>query len=65
MAENASLFLAYSQLKNAIRWANAQPSSQELALPQVAMAGSGAGAITSFLLYALTSYVLVVPNMAL
>src|ERR1700691_3805052 len=51
MAENASLFLSYSQLQNAIRWTNSLPMSQELSLAQLALAGSGAGAITSFLLY--------------
>jgi len=50
MAENASLFLSYSQLQNAIRWTNSLPMSQELSLAQLALAGSGAGAITSFLL---------------
>ncbi|KAH7910140.1 mitochondrial carrier [Hygrophoropsis aurantiaca] len=50
MAENASLFLSYSELQNVIRWVYAQPLSQDLSLPQLALAGAGAGAITSFLL---------------
>jgi mitochondrial ornithine carrier protein len=50
MAENATLFLAYTELKNAIRWTNGQPLSSDLSLPQLALAGSGAGATTSFLL---------------
>ena len=51
MAENATIFLSYTQLQNAIRWTTAQPLSQELSLPQLALAGAGAGAITSFILY--------------
>ena len=51
MAENASLFLSYSELQNVIRWTNAQPLSVPLSIPQLALAGAGAGAITSFLLY--------------
>jgi len=50
MAENASLFLSYSELQNFIRWATAQPLSQHLSISQLALAGAGAGAITSFLL---------------
>ncbi|KAF9220753.1 mitochondrial carrier [Gyrodon lividus] len=50
MVENATLFLSYSQLQNTIRWINAQPSSQDPTLPQLALAGAGAGAITSFAL---------------
>ncbi|KAH7924691.1 mitochondrial carrier [Leucogyrophana mollusca] len=50
MVENASLFLSYSELQNIIRWVNAQPLSQDLSLPQLALAGAGAGTVTSFLL---------------
>lgn len=50
MLENASLFMSYSELQNMIRWINSQPSSHDLSLPQLALAGAGAGAITSFLL---------------
>jgi len=50
MAENASLFLAYGELQNAVRWVNGVPISRELSLPQLAIAAGGAGAITSFLL---------------
>ncbi|KIJ63770.1 hypothetical protein HYDPIDRAFT_155268 [Hydnomerulius pinastri MD-312] len=50
MVENATLFVSYTQLQNAIRWANGQPHTQDPTLPQLALAGGGAGAITSFLL---------------
>ncbi|KAG1841774.1 mitochondrial carrier [Suillus subluteus] len=50
MLENASLFMSYSELQNVIRWINSQPLSHELSLPQLALAGAGAGIITSFLL---------------
>ncbi|KAF9240468.1 mitochondrial carrier [Melanogaster broomeanus] len=50
MAENAFLFLSYSQLQDGIRWINEQPLSQELTVSQLALAGAGAGAITSFVL---------------
>jgi ornithine carrier protein len=50
MVENATLFLSYTQLQNAIRWMNARPPSQDPTLPELALAGAGAGAITSFLL---------------
>lgn len=50
MLENASLFMSYSELQNVIRRVNSQPLSHDLSLPQLALAGAGAGAITSFLL---------------
>ncbi|KAG1726387.1 mitochondrial carrier [Suillus lakei] len=50
MLENASLFMSYSELQNVIRRINSQPLSHDLSLPQLALAGAGAGAITSFLL---------------
>lgn len=50
MLENASLFLSYSELQDVIRRINSQPLSHDLSLPQLALAGAGAGAITSFLL---------------
>lgn len=50
MAENASLFLAYNELQNAIRWALAKPLHEEFSLGQLAVAAAGAGAITSFFL---------------
>jgi ornithine carrier protein len=50
MVENASLFLSYSEIQNLIRFVNSQPLSQPLSIPQLALAGGGAGAITSFLL---------------
>ncbi|KAF8137083.1 mitochondrial carrier [Boletus edulis] len=50
MVENASLFVSYSQLQHVIRWITGDLSSQELTLPQLAMAGAGAGAVTSFVL---------------
>lgn len=50
MLENASLFMSYSELQNVIRRVNSQSLSHDLSLPQLALAGAGAGAITSFLL---------------
>ncbi|KAG1818388.1 mitochondrial carrier [Suillus variegatus] len=50
MLENASLFLSYSELQDVIRRINSQSLSHDLSLPQLALAGAGAGAITSFLL---------------
>ncbi|KAH9924364.1 mitochondrial carrier [Amylocystis lapponica] len=50
MAENASLFWTYTELQNAIRWATAPPASQDLSLRQLALAGAGAGSVTSFVL---------------
>ena len=52
MAENASLFWTYTELQRAIRRATAHPSYEELSLGQLALAGAGAGSITSFVLYA-------------
>ena len=51
MVENASLFVSYSQLQHAMRWATDHPPSQDLTISQLALAGAGAGAITSFVLY--------------
>ncbi|EIW77176.1 mitochondrial carrier [Coniophora puteana RWD-64-598 SS2] len=50
MAENASLFLVYSELQNLIRWVTARPMSQDPTLAQLSLAGAGAGAFTSFVL---------------
>ncbi|TFY68866.1 hypothetical protein EVJ58_g760 [Rhodofomes roseus] len=50
MAENASLFWTYTELQNAIRWYERQPTTHLLSLGQLALAGSGAGCITSFVL---------------
>ncbi|KIK91292.1 hypothetical protein PAXRUDRAFT_830968 [Paxillus rubicundulus Ve08.2h10] len=50
MVENATLFLSYTQLQNAIRWINARPPSEDPTLPKLALASAGAGAITSFVL---------------
>ncbi|EKM56531.1 uncharacterized protein PHACADRAFT_253716 [Phanerochaete carnosa HHB-10118-sp] len=50
MAENASLFLAYNELQNAIRWSSEKPLHQDLSLGELALAAAGAGAITSFFL---------------
>ncbi|KAI0342298.1 mitochondrial carrier [Trametopsis cervina] len=50
MAENASLFLSYNELQNALRWYNGQSLAQELSLGQLAIAAAGAGSITSFFL---------------
>ena len=51
MAENASLFWAYTEIQNAIKWANGMPRTSQLSLGQLALAGGGAGAVTSFVLY--------------
>lgn len=50
MAENASMFWSYSELQNTIRWYEKQPATYQLSLGQLAMAGAGAGCITSFVL---------------
>lgn len=50
MAENASLFLSYNELQNAMRWYSGKSIAQELSLGQLAVAAAGAGAITSFFL---------------
>ncbi|KAI8986761.1 mitochondrial carrier [Trametes punicea] len=50
MAENASLFWSYTEIQNAIRWWNGLPLTQPLSLGQLALAGGGAGCITSFVL---------------
>ncbi|KZT22734.1 mitochondrial carrier [Neolentinus lepideus HHB14362 ss-1] len=50
MVENASLFLSYSELQHLIRRYNNLPLSQDLSVAQLALAGAGAGGITSFLL---------------
>ncbi|KAH9953382.1 mitochondrial carrier [Russula dissimulans] len=50
MAENASLFLAYGELQNIIRYAWNIPIAQALSLPQLSLAAAAAGAITSFFL---------------
>jgi hypothetical protein len=51
MVENASLFLAYSELQSLIRRVTKQPLSEKSSLPQLALAAAGAGMITSFLLF--------------
>ncbi|KAI6117122.1 mitochondrial carrier [Pisolithus croceorrhizus] len=51
MAENATLFLSYNELQNLLRRLDSHPSSQDPTLPQLALSGAGAGAITSFVLY--------------
>lgn len=50
MAENASLFWAYTELQHAMRWWTGMPLSQTLSLGQLALAGAGAGTLTSFVL---------------
>lgn len=50
MAENASLFWSYTELQRVIRKVQKLPASQELSLGQLALAGSGAGFLTSFVL---------------
>ncbi|KAF8189936.1 mitochondrial carrier [Mycena galopus ATCC 62051] len=50
MVENASLFLSYRELQNLIKIVNHQHKEEPSSMPQIVMAGAGAGAITSFLL---------------
>ena len=50
MAENASLFWGYTELQRVIRWWTGMPLSQNLSLGQLALAGGGAGCLTSFVL---------------
>ncbi|KAJ6547052.1 mitochondrial carrier domain-containing protein [Mycena capillaripes] len=50
MAENASLFLSYRELQDLIKLANHQHPEEASSMPQIALAGAGAGGITSFLL---------------
>ncbi|KAG6831461.1 hypothetical protein H0H92_010370 [Tricholoma furcatifolium] len=50
MAENACLFLVYSELQRLIRAVSGRPISLEPTLPQLALAAAGAGMCTSFLL---------------
>lgn len=50
MVENASLFVSYSQLQRGIRWITGRPPKEDLRLGQLALAGAGAGAVTSFVL---------------
>ncbi|KAJ6571819.1 mitochondrial carrier domain-containing protein [Mycena capillaripes] len=50
MVENASLFLSYRELQNLIKITNNQHMEEASSMPQIALAGAGAGAITSFLL---------------
>jgi len=50
MVENASLFLSYRELQDLIKIANHQRREEASLMPQIALAGAGAGAITSFLL---------------
>lgn len=51
MAENASMFVSYNQIQNAVRWYSGQSPADELTLGQLSVAAAGAGAITSFFLY--------------
>ncbi|TRM61033.1 mitochondrial carrier domain-containing protein [Schizophyllum amplum] len=50
MAENATLFLAYSEFQNLIRSVTHRPHNQELPLQHLALAAAGSGAVTSFVL---------------
>ncbi|KAJ7145400.1 mitochondrial carrier domain-containing protein [Mycena crocata] len=50
MAENASLFLSYRELQDMVKRLNHQNTAEASSMPQIALAGAGAGAITSFLL---------------
>jgi len=50
MAENASVFLSYGEIQNFIRYVSHRAPQEKLPLYHLAIAGAGAGAITSFLL---------------
>ncbi|CCL99790.1 uncharacterized protein FIBRA_01812 [Fibroporia radiculosa] len=50
MAENACLFWTYTEFQNTIRWANSLSMTEQLSLGQLAIAGAGAGSLTSFVL---------------
>ncbi|KAJ7484685.1 mitochondrial carrier [Mycena latifolia] len=50
MAENASLFLSYRELQDVIKLVNHQSKEEASSMPQIPLAGAGAGAISSFLL---------------
>ncbi|KAM6492710.1 Mitochondrial carrier domain containing protein [Amanita muscaria] len=50
MGEIATLFLSYSEIQDLIRRVNHQSLDSKLTIPQLALAGAGAGAITSFIL---------------
>ncbi|KAL0958170.1 hypothetical protein HGRIS_000333 [Hohenbuehelia grisea] len=50
MAETAVLFFAYSSFQNAIRRFTPSTSEETLSIPQLALAGAGAGLVASFIL---------------
>jgi hypothetical protein len=50
MVENASLFMSYNEIQNFIRRVSHRAPQERLPLYHLALAGAGAGAITSFLL---------------
>ncbi|KAJ6488581.1 mitochondrial carrier domain-containing protein [Mycena vitilis] len=50
MAENASLFLSYRELQDLIKTFNHQRTDEPSSIAQIALAGAGAGGITSFIL---------------
>ena len=50
MGENACLFLFYSEIQDLIRRVKHQNVDSKLSIQQLALAGAGAGAITSFIL---------------
>ena len=51
MAENATLFLAYSEIQGVVRDTFGLLPHQSLSLPQLGISAAGAGAVTSFVLY--------------
>ena len=51
MVENASLFLSYVELQDALRRVTHRPREEDLPLHLLALAAGGSGAITSFLLF--------------
>ena len=53
MAENACLFWSYTEMQHALRRWQGIPLTEQLTLGQLACAGAGAGAVTSFALYVL------------
>lgn len=54
MAENATLFLAYSVIQDAVGNAAGVLPGQALSLPQLGIAAAAAGAVTSFALCVLS-----------
>lgn len=50
MAENATLFVSYTEIKRFMRWMYPEDVAKPLSLLQLTVAGGGAGAVTSLVL---------------